>query len=71
MIINIRYESVQSQKPCAACRYWNGQRKFSPGFVNGHPLFIQASERGKCDVNYDKEWPSAAHCSKWQKWEKL
>jgi len=59
-----------TEKKCATCSYWDGQRTIS--FVVNKPHYIKA-ETGSftCLAQQGKKATAASHCLKYRIWEKI
>jgi len=59
-----------TDKKCATCSYWGGEREIQ--FTKYKPTYIKASAgSSSCLVDKSRKPTAAIYCLKWRLWEKV
>ncbi|MEW6381789.1 MAG: hypothetical protein AB1611_19610 [bacterium] len=59
-----------SEKKCATCAYWDGERRIE--LRMNKPTYIQAAAGSAvCMVNKNRKISSINFCASWRLWEKI
>lgn len=59
-----------TEKKCATCRWWNGERSID--FRANQPFYVKVgNSNSTCMAKSSGSVSAATYCPKWAKWEKL